>query len=66
MIWLYKLKLKFLLLYENFKSVTLTLVTPGVGIVLSKTLDLHLPTCQILQNVPSGALIPPTRATATF
>ena len=47
-IWLYKLTHKlFLLLYEKSKSVTLTSVTPRVGIVLSKTLGLYLPTCQI-------------------
>ena len=53
MIWLYKLKLKifyFLLLYENFKSVTLTSVTPGVGIMLNKTLDLYLH-CTNMSNI---------------
>ena len=37
----------FLLLFENSKFVTLTLVTHGVGIMLSKTLGRYLPTCQI-------------------
>ena len=46
MIWLYTQK--FLLLYEN--SVTLTSVTPGVGIMRSKTLGRYLPTCQIYEG----------------
>ena len=46
--FVYKLKRKiFLLLYENSKFVTLNSVTPGVGIMLSKTLGRYLPTCQI-------------------
>ena len=38
----------FLLLYEISKSVTLTSRSyPGMGMMLSKTLDLYLPTCKI-------------------
>ena len=42
----------FLLLYEISKSVTLTSRSyPGMGIMLSKTLDLYLPTYMIYTNI---------------
>ena len=48
MIWLYKLKKqKLLLLKETSKFVTLTSVTPGVGIMQSKTLGWYIARCQI-------------------
>ena len=48
MISLYKLTCKHLTLYENSKSVALTSRSlPGMGISLSKTVDLYLPPCQI-------------------
>ena len=46
----------FLLLYEISKSVTFTSRSyPGMGMMLSKTLDLYLPTCQILMKFLKGS-----------
>ena len=46
----------FLLLYEISKSVTLTSRSyQGMGMVLSKTLDLYLPTCKIYMKFLKGS-----------
>ena len=55
MIWLHKLKRKiFLLLYENSKFVTLTSVTPWVGIMRSRTRPISSNVLNI-NEIPKGS-----------